>query len=82
MKRILVLGLLLGMSSVTVHAKEASQELKDASQAMIIAHGFSCKKVDSVIQTKATVWRVWCNGSYYEYKIVDKGGNYIVTSEN
>lgn len=81
MIKMIALSLLLGLSSFT-HAEEASQDLKDASQAMVIAHGFSCKKVDSVIQTKAGEWRVWCNGMYYQYKIVDNGGNYVVTSVN
>ncbi|CNK92302.1 hypothetical protein WFP47_04690 [Yersinia enterocolitica] len=81
MIKMVTLSLLLGLSSFA-YAEEASQDLKDASQAMVIAHGFSCKKVDSVIQTKAGEWLVWCNGMYYQYKIVDKGGNYTVMSVN
>lgn len=82
MCKVIVLGLLLCLSSACVQAGGASQELKDASQAMVIANGFSCKKVDDVIQTRATEWRVWCNGMYYQYKIVDNGGQYSVTSVN
>ncbi|ATM95783.1 Uncharacterised protein [Yersinia frederiksenii] len=82
MKKMLLVGTLLAITFGANAGDGASQEFKDASQAMIIVHGFSCKKVDSVIQTEAGEWRVWCNGMYYQYKIVDNGGNYTVTSEN
>ncbi|MBK5071556.1 hypothetical protein I2492_00815 [Budviciaceae bacterium CWB-B4] len=78
----------LVLSSQSVHAKieqtnlEVSAEMENATKALIIASGYSCKKIDAFIQQYNGDYRVVCNGWKYSYNIEDKGGTYIVTLNN
>ncbi|MBK5146038.1 hypothetical protein I2494_20445 [Budviciaceae bacterium BWR-B9] len=58
---------------------EVSKDMENATKALIIASGYSCKKIDALIQRYNGDYRVVCNGWKYTYDIEDKGGTYIVT---
>ena len=74
----------LVLSSQFVHAKieqtnlEVSAEMENATKALIIASGYSCKTIEALIQKYNGDYKVVCNGWKYAYIIQDKGGNYIV----
>ncbi|WP_337262693.1 MULTISPECIES: hypothetical protein [unclassified Serratia (in: enterobacteria)] len=78
MKKIIALGLLLGVMSVSVHAEEASQELKEEAQAVIRSAGYKCDTVNGAYPAHFSMSvKVFCD-DVYTYIIRDKGGRYIV----
>jgi len=78
MNKVIALGLLLGLSSAYVQAEEASQDLKDASQAVIQAKGYTCEKINNVIPKYfGGSVDVYCDDIYH-YTIKDHGGRYVV----
>lgn len=57
---------------------EVSKDMENATKALIIASGYSCKNINALIQKYNGDYKVVCNGWKYAYIIQDKGGNYIV----
>ena len=78
----------LVLSSQSVNAKieqtnlEVSAEMENATKALIIASGDSCKTIEALIQKYNGDYKVVCNGWKYAYIIQDKGGNYVVTLDD
>ena len=60
-----------------------STEQKNISKKLIVAFGYKCDKIDSIIRSEWDGdYSITCNDYRYSYEIEDKGGNWVVTLNN